>query len=62
MPVRLQVQDKVLCEGENVPVPRVGDAIEHEGQIVRVEAVTWAFGAGATVLVTMVLGDVPYTY
>ena len=61
MPVRLQAKDKVLFEGETVPVPMVGDAIEHEGQTVRVEAVTWNFG-GATVVVTLVLGDVPYTY
>jgi hypothetical protein len=61
MPVRLQIQDKVLFEGETVPVPRVGDAIRHDGQVVRVEAVTWDFAGGA-VVATLVVGEVPYTY
>jgi hypothetical protein len=62
MPFRLMVQDEVLYEGEAPAVPRPGDAIDRDGEARPVEAVTWDFRAGGLVVVTLVVGDRPYTY
>lgn len=62
MTLRLLIQDKVVYEGEAVPVPRSGDMIDHEGQSVPVAAVTWQFDGTGDVQVTLVVGDQPYTY
>lgn len=60
--LRLHVHDKVIYEGTEIVVPRVGDQIHHEDQIVRVEAVVWDFSGSDTVTVGLVVGDKPYTY
>jgi hypothetical protein len=62
MTLRLLVQDEVVYEGEAVPVPRSGDLIDHGGQSLPVEAVTWQFSDTRDVEVTLVVGDRPYTY
>jgi hypothetical protein len=61
MSLRLIVQENVVYEGEPIPVPRVGDGFQFEGQTVPVEAVTWEY-AGRDVSVTLVLGPREYTY
>jgi hypothetical protein len=61
MNLRLTVKDETKYEGPAISVPRVGDAIHHGDETVRVEAVVWDFGADS-VSVELVLGDRPYTY
>jgi hypothetical protein len=61
--LRLKIKDLTLYEGPIVLVPRVGDEIRHEGEIVRVAAVVWDFGAAdGTVTADLVVGDQPYTF
>ena len=62
MTLRLLVQDTVVYEGEAIPIPRSGDVIDHDGQSVPVEAVTWQFSDTGDIQVTLVVGDRPYTY
>jgi hypothetical protein len=62
MTLRMLVQDEVVYEGETIPVPRSGDVIDHGGQSVPVEAVTWQFSDAGDIEVKLVLGDRPYTY
>ncbi len=62
MTLRLLVQDKLVYEGEAAPIPRSGDVIDHGGQSVPVEAVTWQFSDAGDIEVTLVVGDRPYTY
>jgi hypothetical protein len=62
MTVRLLIQDQLVYEGDAVPIPRSGDVIDHGGQSVPVEAVTWQFSGTGDVDVTLVVGDRPYTY
>ena len=62
MTLRLQVQDKIVYEGEPIPIPRVGEAFQHEGDAKPVESVTWDIQSGDLVVVTLVVGARPYTY
>jgi hypothetical protein len=62
MSLRVLVQDDVVYEGASVPVPRVGDHIRRGDDVFPVEAVTWEFGGGDAVVVTLVVGTKPYTY
>ena len=61
--VRLKVGDATIYEGAPIAIPRVGEAIKHDGQLVPIEAVAWDFvGADGVVTVTLVVGDRPYTF
>jgi hypothetical protein len=60
--LRLHVNDRVIYEGAEISVPRVGDQIHHDDQVVRVEAVVWDFSGADVVSVGLVLGDQPYTF
>jgi hypothetical protein len=61
--LRLQIQDRVIYEGGMIAVPRAGDDIHHDDQVVRVEAVVWDFRRTAdVVVVTLVVGGQPYTF
>jgi len=61
--LRLRIGDATVYEGPAFVVPRVGDRMHHDGQVVQVGAVEWDFsGAPDVVTVTLVLGDQPYTY
>jgi hypothetical protein len=62
MNLRLSIKDETAYEGPAIAIPRVGDDIHQNGQIVRVEAVVWDFGASDVVAVSLILGDRPYTY
>jgi len=62
MPLRLLVQDQIVYEGEPIPIPRVGEAVQHEGQAMPVESVTWDVQSSGMVTVTLVLGTRSYTY
>jgi hypothetical protein len=62
MTLRVLVQEETVYEGDAIPVPRAGDLIERSGEALPVESVTWDFRAGGLVLVTLSLGDRPYTY
>jgi len=62
MNVRLLVGDDVVCEGESIPIPRVGDVIVHDNATFPVEAITWDYGNPAVVTATLVIGSQPYTY
>jgi hypothetical protein len=59
--LRLHIDDVTLYEGAPTAVPRVGDDIHHDGQIVRIEAVVWEFAADV-VSVGLVVGSRPYTF
>jgi hypothetical protein len=61
--LRIQIQDRTIYEGGMIAVPRAGDDIQHDDQIVRVEAVVWDFRATDDVVsVTLVVGAQPYTF
>ncbi len=62
MTVRLLIQDELLCEGESVPVPRVGELVHHDGQVVPIESVIWDFRERGSVTVALVVGNRPYTF
>jgi hypothetical protein len=57
------IDDKAIYEGPAIAIPRVGEAIHHDGQLVPIEAVAWDFaGTDGVVSVTLVVGDRPYTF
>ncbi len=64
--LRLQVKDKTIYEGPTISVPRAGEEIHHDGQVVRVEALVWDFGADpartSVVTVSLTVGTQPYTF
>ena len=60
--VRVQINETAIYEGSEGAVPRVGDAIHHNGEVVRVESVVWDFAEADLVSVTLVVGERPYTY
>jgi hypothetical protein len=60
--LKLQIDGKTVYEGVATAVPRVGEDINHGGQVVRIEGVVWDFTADGTVVVTLVVGDRPYAY
>ncbi len=59
--LRLHIGDRTVYEGPAIAVPRVGDNIHHEGQILPIEAVVWDY-ADDTVSVAIVVGTRPYTF
>ena len=60
---RVRIKDTTVYEGAAIAVPRVGDDIHHDGQVVRIEAVVWDFGgADGVVSVALVMGGQPYTF
>jgi hypothetical protein len=58
----LTIGDKAIYEGPAIAVPRVGEDIQHDGQIVRVESLLWDFTSADRVSVTLSVGTQPYTY
>jgi len=62
MPLRVLVDETVVYEGEAVPVPRVGELLQRDGDALPIESVTWEFRNGGLVLATLRIGDRPYTY
>jgi len=60
--LRLHIDEASVYEGPPVAVPRAGDDIHHDGQIVRIEAVVWDFGSADVVSVGLVVGSRPYTF
>jgi len=62
MSVRLFIHDDLVYEGESVPVPRVGEAVRRGDEFLPIEGVTWDFGDGGGVTVTLIVGTRPYTY
>ena len=61
--LRLHIKDTTVYEGPVIAVPRVGEDIHHDGQVVRIEAVVWDFGGvDGVVSVALIVGDRPYTY
>ena len=61
--LRLNIGDKAIYEGPAIAVPRVGEDIQHAGQIVRIESLLWDFAsADGVVTVTLGVGTQPYTY
>ena len=59
--MRLLIDNQVVYEGAPIPVPRVGDLIERDGETRPVEAVTWDL-ADNSVSVTLLLADRPYAF
>jgi hypothetical protein len=60
--IRLLINDDVLCEGDGIPIPRVGDRVRRGDEVVQVEAVTWDLSDAANVVVASILvGTQPYT-
>jgi hypothetical protein len=62
MSLRVLVEEKVVYEGDAVPVPRVGELLQQDGEALPIESVTWEFRDGGLVLATLRVGDRPYTY
>jgi hypothetical protein len=61
--IRLQIDGQAVYEGTAIAVPRVGEDIHHDGEVVRIEAVVWDFsGADGVVSVTLLVGGQPYTF
>jgi hypothetical protein len=59
--LRIEIDGKAIYEGEPITVPRVGDWINHDGQLVHVEGVEWDL-SGDTIQVTLIVGEQPYTF
>ena len=59
--MRLLIDNEVVYDGAPVPVPRVGDTLQRDGETRAVEAVTWDL-ADNSVSVTLLLADRPYAY
>ena len=59
--MRLLIDDQVVYEGEPVPVPRVGEIVQRDGEARAVEAVTWDL-ADNSISVTLMLADQPYSF
>jgi hypothetical protein len=59
---RILIGDTTVYEGAPVAVPHNGDDIHHNGEVVRVEAVTWDFATSGAVQVTLVVGKSSYTF
>ena len=61
--LRLRIDDTVIFEGPPIAVPRVGEEIRRSGEVGRIESVVWDFEEeDGVVIVTLVVGDRPYTY
>lgn len=58
----IRVQDATIYSGPLITVPHAGDSIEHDGQVVRVEAVIWNFENADAISVQLNLGTQPYTF
>ena len=59
--MRLLIDKQVVYDGPPIPVPRVGDLIERDGETRLVESVTWDL-AGDNLSVTLLLADRPYAF
>ena len=59
---RLQIKDRTIYEGPPVAVPRAGEEIHHDGDVVRIEAVVWDFAPDNAVTVSLLVGGTPYTF
>jgi len=59
--MRVLIDNQVVYDGAPVPVPRVGDTMQRDGETRSVEAVTWEL-ADNSVSVTLLLADRPYAY
>jgi hypothetical protein len=59
--LRIEIDGKAIYEGEAITVPRAGDRIQHDGQLVHIEGVEWDL-SGNTVVATLVVGERPYTF
>jgi hypothetical protein len=59
--MRVLIDNQVVYDGAPVPVPRVGDTVQRDGETRSVEAVTWDL-ADNSVSVTLLLADRPYAY
>lgn len=60
---RMLIGDETVYDGPAIAVPRVGEDIHHDGEVVRIESVVWNFGGpdGVTSVVLGV-GTRPYTF
>jgi hypothetical protein len=60
--VSIVVDGTVVFRGDTTAVPREGDLLEYNGEVVRVQSVTWRFGADqSTVSVEVAIADREYT-
>jgi hypothetical protein len=59
--MRLLIDNQVVYEGAPIPVPRVGDLIQRDGETRAVEAVTWDL-AGNDISATLLMADRPYSF
>lgn len=61
--VSILVDGTVVFRGESAAVPREGDQLVFNGKVVRVQSVTWTFGADqASFNVDVAIADREYTY
>ena len=57
------VDGTVVFRGETSAIPREGDRLVHNGDVVRVQSVTWNFGTDqSTVTVDVAIGEREYTF
>jgi len=60
---RIKIGDTTIYEGPIAAVPRKGDDIHHDGEVVRVESVTWQFDTDkGEMTVTLTVGDQSYSF
>jgi hypothetical protein len=59
--LRLLINEDLAYEGADIPVPRVGDHLRLDGEVVQIHAVTWDLSDTAVVVVSLVVGTQPYT-
>jgi hypothetical protein len=57
------VDGVVVFRGETTAVPREGDRLVYNGDVVRVQSVTWNFGDDrSTITVDVAVGEREYTF
>lgn len=60
--VSIVVDGTVVFRGETTAVPREGDHLVYNGEVVRVQSVTWTFGEDqSSVSVDVAIADREYT-
>jgi hypothetical protein len=61
--VSIVVDGAVLFRGETSAIPREGDRLVYNGDVVRVKSVTWKYGEDrSTVAVEVAIGEREYTF
>jgi hypothetical protein len=60
--LRMSINDEKIYDGAPMSVPRVGDEVRHNDEVVRVTAVVWEFVGDEDIAVQLLTGERSYTF